>query len=262
MNRRRFLHGAAAAGAGLAAGCVQIQDPDGGLLDDSGSTPTPPEDPQFSEDVRERAREVGEAARESVVLAEADRPGSAAATGAGWFVEPSVLATTAHGVAGVDSVTAWTVDGESTDATVLGRSEGGGIQGDDVAVLEVDDGGPALSSGDSGALSDGQPLVHVGHPFAVGNWVVAVGRFVGDHPSDRLLSTLPAMQGNSGSPVLTLEGDVVGMTTGSIPREQDPRFQGEAPEPAPLHVYEEYEDATYAIHHAVETVEDYVAEWG
>lgn len=260
MRRRRFLASLTAAGTGLAAGCVEVQLPnepgDGGV----DQTPTPPTDPEFSDDIREQAREVGELARESVVLVEADRPGPAAATGTGWFVEPSVLATTAHGVADTETATAWTLAGDEREATIQARSNGMGIQSDDVAVLTVDEEGPPLPAGDSDDLDNGQPLVQVGHPFAVGNWVVSLGRFVGTHHTGRLLSTVPAMSGNSGSPVLTLDGEVVAMTTGSVPREQAPRRQGEPPEPAPLHVHETYEDATYAIHHSVETVEAFVAE--
>lgn len=255
MHRRRFLRGTAL--AATLAGCVELRNP---AIDEN---PTPPDDPDYPQDVRERAREVGERARESVVVAEADRPGPAATTGAAWFVEPDSLATTAHGVAGSETVTAWTLDGDSMEASVSGRTEGTDFRGDDVAILGTDREMAPLETGDSGSLEGGQPLVQVGHPYAVGNWIVSLGRFVGSHGrTDRLLSTLPTMQGNSGSPVLTLDGECVAMTTGSVPRDQQLRRVGEAPDPAPPHVHEAYDDATYGFHHAVETVEEYVAEWG
>jgi len=111
-------------------------------------------------------------------------------------------------------------------------------------------------------LTEGQTVVQVGHPFAIGNWVIASGEYVrGQKFGDAILTTTPNMSGNSGSPLVTLDETVVGLTTGDVPKQQRSRGPNEAPEPVEPEVYESYQDATYATHDPASVVEEYLDDW-
>ncbi|MFC6726319.1 serine protease, partial [Halobium palmae] len=100
------------------------------------------------------------------------------------------------------------------------------------------------------------------HPGGVGYWIVSLGRlrrgrgFLG---SDRLVSTVPSSQGSSGSPLLTLDGTVVGLTYAGIPDRR--RQPGTPPEPTDDRVRESFEVETDSLHVPVETVLDTVEGW-
>ena len=78
---------------------------------------------------------------------------------------------------------------------------------------------PALSLGSVDALDPDQPVVTVGHPARLGEWVISLGRFAGYRESiDWVLSTVPADDGNSGGPLVTLDGAVVACVSGTTRR--------------------------------------------
>lgn len=70
---------------------------------------------------------------------------------------------------------------------------------------------------------------------------------------------MPSTNGNSGSPVATLDGTVVGLTYGSVNRDD---VSG-PPEPADPTAIEEYpyQKTQFAEHEAIDTVERYYEEW-
>lgn len=119
-----------------------------------------------------------------------------------------------------------------------------------------------LTIGTSSGLSPGDPLVVVGHAGGMGNWVVTLGDFVeldeqgsagaGAGLRD-LVTTVPISSGNSGSPMLDLEGRVVGMIYASTPRET--REVGAAPTPASGTV-EEFLDVSRTSFSVAVTIED------
>ena len=171
-------------------------------------------------EIMAKAELIGEQAKPSIVLIDA-----AGSTGTGFFISKSgLILTNHHVVEGSSTVTVWLVDGRSFEGRVLG-----GVLNPDVAVVKIDDSGEfiPLAIGASDDLDMGEWLVTVGHPGEVGNWVTAVGDFIrpvisplidGTSIVD-LVFTVPGVQGSSGSPLLNLEGRVVGLVHGGFSRE-------------------------------------------
>lgn len=92
--------------------------------------------------------------------------------------------------------------------------------------------------------------------------MIATGEYVRKQEyGDALLTTTPNISGNSGSPLFTSDGEVVGLTTGDVPKKQSTRGPDEGPEPVEPEVYESYQDATYATHDPVSLVESYLNDW-
>lgn len=176
----------------------------------------------------ERARAIGLDVRESVVALEILDDGMPSGHATGWVVDDGHLLTNAHNVyaGGVtNDVTVVTHDGDRFDADVVDFVE---TMQPDVALLRVDGlDAPPLSMTSVDDLEAGQPLVQVGHPGEVGFWIISLGRFVDarrtvsfdDETYSELTTVVPGRQGVSGSPLLTLDGDVVGMTHGGSPIE-------------------------------------------
>ncbi|MFC4358713.1 trypsin-like peptidase domain-containing protein [Halobium salinum] len=223
-------------------------------------TPEPGEAPD-PDSLRGRARQEGLEARPGVVYLEIDRGGGRYGAGTGWVLDEGRIVTNGHVVGAATDVTCYTLAGERLEVEVVGTS-----QRPDVALLATDDPVPAtLPTGSSDDLESDQPLVQVGHPGGVGYWVISLGRlrrgrgfgFVG---GDQLVSTVPSAQGSSGSPLLNLDGEVVGLTYAGVP--ETTRRPGSAPEPSDPRVRESFEVDTDSLHVPVETVLETVADWG
>jgi S1-C subfamily serine protease len=208
---------------------------------------------EFSDDVMSTARSVAETVREAVVVV--------GGTGTGWFVDDGYVITNSHVVDDMDDITCRTINGEQFDPTLLGRSDFFNQPYEDVAVLEYDISPPAsLSVGETASLSEDQPVMHVGHPFTVGEWVVSIGRVVNaDAPSNRLLSSVPSDGGNSGSPCVNLSGDVVGITTGSVSTGDS---GSKSSTPVPLEVKEQFDPQEYTTHDTSSIIEKYIEQFG
>ena len=94
----------------------------------------------------------------------------------------------------------------------------------DIALLRITppSGITPVKIGSSAGLVQGQPLVVVGNPGGMGNWVATLGSYVqlrdafdlDGNPVREFKATTPSMGGNSGSPVFDLEGNVVGVLWG------------------------------------------------
>jgi len=215
---------------------------------------------EFSEETCAKAQDVGKRLRESVVVLKSKIEGrKGKPSGTGWYLGDRTVITNGHVVKGADSVTAWTLEGETTDLTIRGVS-----LSPDIAVLKPASGGtitvPSLSTTSDPDLDEDQPLVHVGHPFAIGNWVIGMGRYVKTNHMG-ILSSVASMSGFSGSPVATLEGSVVGMTSGGVPKDKDGNQGGEAPEPVDPVVHDEFTDYQYTTHVPMEKIQSKVDEW-
>ena len=225
---------------------------------DATSRPRRPEDSSFDAETRRRAREVGLATREGVVYLQL-RSARGFYVGTGWVLDDSHVVTNAHVVERGDGITCYTLGGDELPVERVGTS-----RRPDVALLRTDGDLPAaLPTGSAADVERGQPLVQVGHPGSVGNWVVSLGRFSGRTgvfgSGDTLRSTVPTAQGNSGSPLVTLDGDVVGTTFASTTRTS--RLPGAAPEPSDPAVRESFSPESTALHVAVGRVESLVEEW-
>ena len=175
---------------------------------ESGTT-APSDTQPFSRDVRKRARTLGVRVQQSVVRITTGDGG-----GTGWIVDDGYILTNSHIVQHTASVQIETFDGRTGTATRVG------FQRDlfpDIALLKTDLATPPpLSMTTPMTLSHSDAVLAVGHPITVGDWVISLGRYdrYNSH-SNWLLATLPTGDGNSGSPLLTLDGNVVGCITGT-----------------------------------------------
>ncbi|MDS0243047.1 MULTISPECIES: trypsin-like peptidase domain-containing protein, partial [unclassified Haloferax] len=162
----------------------------------------------------------------------------------GWFVDSEgYIVTNHHVVDGAKELTLWTANGDEYTPTVVGKNKS-----PDVALLKIEaKKQPTLTIGSSDGLEVDQPMVSVGHPSSVGNWIIGLGQFTGainyEEAPDDLGSTLPGTQGSSGSPVFSMNGEVVGLTYGGMPK--NARMPGETPEVTDDKVYEKLDPTLF-----------------
>ncbi|HUQ75475.1 MAG TPA: trypsin-like peptidase domain-containing protein [Burkholderiales bacterium] len=145
------------------------------------------------------------------------------------IVDSGLILTNLHVVAGARRVHVTFFDGHDTEAEVVGtRPE------HDLAVLQAkslpDDMMPAVMRSTDG-LAPGDPVVAVGFPFGIGPSVSSgvISGLRRDYVSPegkRVLTNLIQFDaavnpGNSGGPLITLDGELVGIVTGLLnPSEQ------------------------------------------
>jgi S1-C subfamily serine protease len=145
------------------------------------------------------------------------------------IVDSGLILTNLHVVAGARRVHVTFFDGTDSEAEVIGtRPE------HDLAVLQAknlpDDMMPAVMRSTAG-LAPGEPVVAVGFPFGIGPSVSSgvISGLRRDYVSPegkRVLSNLIQFDaavnpGNSGGPLITLDGEVIGIVTGLLnPTEQ------------------------------------------
>ncbi len=139
------------------------------------------------------------------------------ARGSGFIVDASgIIVTNNHVVKDAKSVSVTMDDGTQLDAKVIGRDPR-----TDIAVLKIDAKKPVpyIQLGDSATVKPGQWVVAMGNPFGLGGTVTAGivsanGRDIGAGPYDQFIQVdAPINQGNSGGPLFTQDGKVVGMNT-------------------------------------------------
>lgn len=168
------------------------------------------EDSDFSDEELRRAESVGAKVQRSVVkiTGAAGRRG-----GTGWVYGEGQIVTNAHVVAQGSSYTVTTFEDEEVAAERVAYESD---MRPDVGLLSADVSAPALSRGSVDDLERGQPLLTVGHPSRIGEWLISLGRYERYVSSvDWVLSSVPAAQGNSGGPLVTLDGDVIGLLSGT-----------------------------------------------
>lgn len=212
------------------------------------------------------AKAVGTAAREAVVFLQA---GDGIATA--WYVDDHHLVTNAHNVydfatGETRESTVWTLGGEELPASVVGINES---YRPDVAVLRTETAGPAsLTPGATPPGDSREPLVQVGHPGGIGNWMITLGnlRSIGqfgqgsDEPYVDLETDVPGRQGVSGSPVLNFDSEVVGLTYAGSPVQA--KQADEPPIVADPIVYDRpIASLSYGFHVGIDDVMRYYEEW-
>jgi S1-C subfamily serine protease len=141
------------------------------------------------------------------------------ALGSGWvYDDEGHIVTNQHVVDGADSVTVTFPDGTSYDAEVVGSDAS-----TDLAVVKID--APAdelepLTVGDSDDLTVGEGVVAIGSPFGLEDTITSgiVSALHRQMTAPNEFSINDAIQtdaainhGNSGGPLLTLQGEVVGV---------------------------------------------------
>ncbi len=147
--------------------------------------------------------------------------------GSGWiYSADGFVITNAHVVSGADSFVVQYADGTQVEATLVGADT---LQ--DVAVLKLDLGEgetvPAVAKvGDSAAMRAGDEVVAIGSPLGEFTNSVSEGNIGG---LDRALDTGNGLEldnliqhdaeissGNSGGPLLNMQGEVIGMNVAKI----------------------------------------------
>ena len=139
------------------------------------------------------------------------------ARGSGFIVNPDgLIITNNHVVRDARRVEVTLDSGEKLSAKVVGTDPR-----TDIALLKVDSRKPLpyLQLGDSKDVQPGQWVIAIGNPFGLSESVSAgivsaVGRSIGAGPYDQFIQIdAPINQGNSGGPLITQDGKVVGMNT-------------------------------------------------
>jgi serine protease Do len=139
------------------------------------------------------------------------------ARGSGFIISADgTIVTNNHVVKGAKTVSVTLDDGTQLPAKVVGTD-----QRTDIAVLKVDAHKqlPYIQLGNSANVKPGQWVVAMGNPFGLGGSVTAgivsaSGRDIGEGPYDQFIQIdAPINQGNSGGPLFTQDGKVIGMNT-------------------------------------------------
>ena len=107
-------------------------------------------------------------------------------------------------------------DGSELEAKLIGRDAK-----TDLAVLKIETSKdlPSLSWGDSDVMQTGDPVLAIGNPFGIGTTVTsgivsARGRDLRNGPYDDFLQVdAPINKGNSGGPLFSVDGKVIGVNT-------------------------------------------------
>ncbi len=139
------------------------------------------------------------------------------AKGSGFIIAANgTVVTNNHVVKGAQSVSVTLDDGTTLPAKVVGTDPR-----TDLAVLKLDAKRPLpfIALGNSSDVEPGQWVLAVGNPFGLGGTVTAGivsarGRDIGEGPYDSFLQIdAPINRGNSGGPLFTQDGKVVGVNT-------------------------------------------------
>ncbi|MBI3373022.1 MAG: trypsin-like peptidase domain-containing protein [Betaproteobacteria bacterium] len=177
-----------------------------------------------------RAAKAAESVRESVVRVrgysvdpkDPDAGEKERSVGSGVvIVDEGIILTNLHVVAGVSRVSVTFFDGMESEAEMVGAHPE-----NDLAViraLKIPDDLPSATLGSTHKLQPGDEVVAVGFPFGIGPSVSAgvvsgLGREFRSPEGERLLKNLIQFDaavnpGNSGGPLVTMGGEVIGIVT-------------------------------------------------
>lgn len=141
----------------------------------------------------------------------------AEALGSGFIVDSDgTIVTNNHVVDGATSIKVTLDDGTELPAKLVGRDAK-----NDLAVLKIkaDKPLPTVKWGDSDKLMTGDQVLAIGNPFGIGTTVTsgivsARGRDLNSGPFDDFIQIdAPINHGNSGGPLVDVNGNVVGINT-------------------------------------------------
>jgi serine protease Do len=177
------------------------------------------------------------------VVAFEGRDGTRQGLGTGFVIDPKgIIATNLHVIGEARPIEVQLADGRKFSVSAVLATD----RDHDLALLKIDaDGLPALPLGDSDALQDGESILALGNPLGLERSVVAGvlsgRRSVEGRPM--LQIALPIERGNSGGPVLDMQGRVQGIVTLKSQRTENLGFAvpvnllkplSERPNPVPM----------------------------
>jgi S1-C subfamily serine protease len=216
------------AGAGVVIGVERVTEEDNGQA--AGPAGAVSETSGQPQPVSPQATDLSalyDRVRPSVVLIRGQREGlggfpGAQGTGTGLVLDTEGhILTNDHVVRGFDEVFITFSDGTEVQGDVLGRDPG-----NDLAIVRARDAGELLKPaalGDSSQVKVGQPVVAIGNPFELEATMTAgiisglnrtLPSSANGRPIRGLIQTDAAVNpGNSGGPLLTLDGKVIGINT-------------------------------------------------
>lgn len=141
----------------------------------------------------------------------------AEARGSGFIISPDgYVVTNNHVVKGAKKITITLETGAKYDGKVIGRDAK-----TDLALLKIQSEKPLpfIQLGDSNGVEPGEWVIAVGDPYGLGGTVTAGivsarGRDIGDTPYDSFIQVdAPINRGNSGGPLFSQDGKVIGVNT-------------------------------------------------
>ena len=139
------------------------------------------------------------------------------ARGSGFIINPDgLIVTNNHVIRDARRITVTLDDGQTLPATVVGSDPR-----TDIALLKINahHSLPYVELGNSSDVQPGEWVIAIGNPFGLSETVTAgivsaLGREIGAGPYDQFIQVdAPINEGNSGGPLLTQDGKVVGMNT-------------------------------------------------
>lgn len=137
--------------------------------------------------------------------------------GSGFIISSDgLIATNNHVIDGASEITVVLDDGTELPGKLIGTDPK-----TDVAVVKVkaDKELPFIAWGDSDAILTGDPVLAIGNPFGIGTTVTAGivsarGRDLHNGPYDDFIQVdAPINRGNSGGPLISMDGKVVGINS-------------------------------------------------
>lgn len=226
----------------------------------------------FDDETIDRLQTVADTWTDSVVAIDVITEDGRWSLGTGWVYDDGIVASNAHVVEpqrlpdghSITRYSVWDRTGHRVEGKLLGYTYGQDDifeRREDIGFLEVpesmtDD--RDMDRGRSHDLSTDEPLVQIGHPYSLEYWTAAIGPFV-SHREPFFASNVPGKPGVSGSPILDLDGDVVGMTWGGQYVRRQQRQTDDPPEPGDGEVLPTFETAMNGMHsymHRVDTAAD------
>lgn len=149
-----------------------------------------------------------------VVVSFNDRDGKPQGIGSGFVIrEDGLIATNLHVLGEARQINVRTLDGTVYPVESIYARE----KSQDLAIIQIKASGlPALELGDSDQLIQGQPVVAIGNPQGLEHSVVAgvVSGLRKDIDGMSMIQlAIPIEQGNSGGPLVDLQGRVQGLLT-------------------------------------------------
>ncbi len=196
---------------------------DSDSLGQGPGAPSAPNDAALLDDYSRVVSDVVDRVGPSVVRVDVRKQGRSAGSGSGVIISSDGLAlTNSHVVQGSRTVNLITLEGRDLQARVLGDDPD-----TDLALLriEADVSLPAAKLGDSAKLKRGQIAIAIGNPLGfdatvTAGVVSALGRSLqsrtGRMIEDVVQTDAPLNPGNSGGPLVSSAGEVIGINTAVI----------------------------------------------